>query len=664
MKQRLWFIAVFIAALVLTNCNNTTDFRDKQHFPQKKQQTKPNSSVKSKSPTSEKGGSGSSTPGDSVRPESPSSPPVQKKENGGGTSDEPSNQHVQPSLESKLAGAYRYGSVRYVFNADGTGEKCTESTNEAPQTVSFTWNITTQNSKNEHRYYGMLNTPASGYGITFDTSGAYCTVEIAAEYGIIYSQGADTHPGEIIMPPPEAQTPLIDSMQTEDHTAIPRLVIVSREEFETSLRPYIKHKRIQGYEVEVLWISSSENNEAIRSRLKNEYESHRDKPMSVLLVGSKNYLPDFEGKIIGSNWGNPHSTDFYYGEYTGSDDWVQEASVGRFSASTTKELDAQIEKTIKMENGLNGMLNRSFTNEILLVRSIPNSDAQDARMHKARIEKISEYMQKTVTGYNVYDYESKDAGSINSKINGGVGLISYTGHGGITDWGSYNNTHVSSLSNDVYPVVLGITCNSGNYSSNAACLAETFLRKENGGAVAYIGASARSLATFNKILICGDDSSGTYGFIPGILGSLYHSTSVSNERYKVRTMGGVFMSGLRVVRLFIRRYGDQARYSLEVYNLFGDPTYMPYTDTPKEISFACAEHTSANAQFTVETNAPYAQVALTQEENGKIILLSSGFADAAGKITLTVPSGAKVGKALLYARAQNYPGKSREITIQ
>ena len=77
-------------------------------------------------------------------------------------------------------------------------------------------------------------------------------------------------------------------------------------------------------------------------------------------------------------------------------------------------------------------------------------------------------------------------------------------HGLVDCWENpyFSVKHVDMLQNgDLLPVVFCVNCDNGAFQAD--CLAERFLRKQGGGAVAVIAASDISYSGYNDALACG-----------------------------------------------------------------------------------------------------------------------------------------------------------------
>lgn len=93
------------------------------------------------------------------------------------------------------------------------------------------------------------------------------------------------------------------------------------------------------------------------------------------------------------------------------------------------------------------------------------------------------------------------------RVDNGVGLVFYTGHGNQTGWTNRfvcGPTHVAALNNGVQtPVILSFACSTGTFAYTSPSHCENLLRKEGGGCVGIVGATAGSLGSYSRPLAYG-----------------------------------------------------------------------------------------------------------------------------------------------------------------
>lgn len=577
---------------------------------------------------------------------------------GAGDADGGSSGGLPSSVENEIPGIYTGdGGYSIDFSSNKTGNISgganpnMRAASGVLPTGSFTWSVTNTTVTLKMDSDGSVLTASYSTG-TITINGKTFSKTIAPpmtdDSGLGGSYNDNPSSGGGI--PGSYNGSVIDEL-----THVSRLVIVTSSFFENTdtLKTYIKHKKRQGFDVQVLRYNGG-GAENIRSELSRIYYSASYIPMSILIVGDESgngAVPAFDGKI-GSL--RHHVTDFYFGEYTG--DFVPEAVVGRFSAKNERDLEIQVNKTIFMEEKI-AVNESSVTNYIVVSQELRSDQVGYVRDHLRKNRPEFNHTEISLSG---------NASKITEAFNKGAGFALYTGHGLQSSWNyswDYGVYHVNEQnhisSNLSYPVLFASTCYTGSYDFGADCLAEAFVKNPNGGAVAYIGASDQSFLGHNDRMLGGNYDVPSQELYPGLFGSLFYTPDI-DKKYKVRTVGGVLHAAFRACHL----YGLNAsgEYQIEIYNLLGDPTYMPYTRAPKELTFRFNGSPAAGRNFVV-TTAPEAQVAITRTEGDDIKIIAATFADETGRAVLTIPENVASGEAVLYGIAPNYPGRYQTIQI-
>ncbi|MYB65780.1 hypothetical protein F4X73_13905 [Candidatus Poribacteria bacterium] len=90
-------------------------------------------------------------------------------------------------------------------------------------------------------------------------------------------------------------------------------------------------------------------------------------------------------------------------------------------------------------------------------------------------------------------------------FNAGSSLVNYVGHGGGGRWASsrmmdLEDPHINLRNISELPFVISMTCFTGAFDIPGGCLAEEFLRSENGGAIAVFGGTSIGLLLQDHIL--------------------------------------------------------------------------------------------------------------------------------------------------------------------
>ena len=418
------------------------------------------------------------------------------------------------------------------------------------------------------------------------------------------------------------------------------MAVVSAPKFKSTLQSYLKWKTQQGYEVKELYTDAfpGKSGESLAYAIRQRLMAMEPRPAYVLLVGDVEEIPAFTDN---------GAVDLYYGEYT--DDYYADAYVGRFSASTVEQLQPQLDKTRHMAtlNPKDGeWLKHSLTVDNI-TSEISVMDPASALSLNYPLNFEGNTSMKTDASYSL---------SINTYIENGCSYVSYFGHGGPGMWSSnYSTSNANALNNKGrYPVVFSITCYAGNFAYGQPCLAEAFMQRKDGGAVAVIGASRPSRSDSNNVLFFGDKW-GNQNSCVGLLRSLFPCVGTDPSQ-RARTIGQAFDIGMLAVA---RKIHDDFYDNTEMYNLLGDPTYQPYITTPKANKLSTSSNIIIAGKGMNVSTAPDAMVALSQ---GRTVI-AAAMSDANGKATLYVPATAPTGECTLYSSAPGYNDVSRAVTL-
>ena len=180
-----------------------------------------------------------------------------------------------------------------------------------------------------------------------------------------------------------------------------------------------------------------------------------------------------------------------------------------------------------------------------------------------------------------------------SKLNEGVNFVIYGCHGNETALEApfIDIDDVDKLNNgDNLPIIFcGIPCKTGTYKDN--CLAERFLRKKNGGAIAYIGNSTTGISP--------QGGYSTEKFIKKIY--INNHTKVANINNIIWPLDLEDNAKLAIKKLF----------SLENH-FFGDPSMDAYTPFTKCLKPTI---TVSEDKVTVSTGTANCKVTITDANN-------------------------------------------------
>ena len=415
--------------------------------------------------------------------------------------------------------------------------------------------------------------------------------------------------------------------------AAQRYLIVADPMFRDSLQKFAEWKTRFGYEVKQVYTDNPEMGntaESIRQYLKNLYENATETdpaPSYVLFVGDLEQIPTKTyGKAMADGSGK-HYSDLYLCEYT--DDHFPEVNYGRMSASSVKELMPQINKTIYMES-----LSPERAAFLDTCVAVAGSDEgrYDLSHLNPTISYICRYYMQDSLQRHVYKYlypeSSTKARDIVHHINSGASVVVYTGHGEAGSWTkprvTVSDVTDSMFNKDKYPFIIGNCCLTGKFDVET-CYGEALLRKENAGAVAYIGAT--DLTYFDQDLYW---AIGYTNRIASGVSQTYENTELGAFDVLNHTHGEPYedwaMTAYEIVyagNMAVQRANqDLEDYYWEVYHVFGDPSYMPYMHAADYPFVKCRKTLTIGAVAIEVNTVPYARVTLSK--NGVIF----GFAIA------------------------------------
>lgn len=467
-------------------------------------------------------------------------------------------------------------------------------------------------------------------------------------------------------------------------------LIVAHSSFRGQLDEFVSWKKRQGIKVTVGYTDDpavGATNTSIAAYTKSFYDQATDTlpaPTFLLIVGDHEQIPAFNSRVTSP--ASDHITDLYFATWTANDN-IPDCYMGRFSARTVAELIPQIEKTLLYER-------YDFTDDSYLAKGIliagedggyPNDNAY----HYAdpAMDYVAKYYVNAANGFTDVKYYKNNtsfapagvtvtgscqttasATTLRSLYNAGYGWINYSAHGNDDCWGTpgFNTNQVAQMTNNGKPsIMIGNCCLSGRFNTNLdACFGESLLRKsDNAGAVAYFGCTNSSYWPHDFCWEVGYRNSmsntmdATYDANNlGMYDRLFHT---HNEPFSAwhTTAGSINVAGNTAVET----YGSYTHYYWEIYELFGDPSLMPWlgkarvmpVDAPSAIRIG-------EINYSVQA-VPYAYVAITSGEEHNFI--AAAYADATGLAEITLPASLAPGEYELSIWAQNYQPSFQTVYV-
>lgn len=419
-------------------------------------------------------------------------------------------------------------------------------------------------------------------------------------------------------------------------------LIITTDKYLSSIQDFVEWKRMKGKRVVVesrpKWYTASQ----VKGAISNLHDAVGDSLNYLLLVGNRKDIPasSFRNLVFS------HYTDLYYACMGDSSDYIPEFHHGRILVNTPSEASHVFEKIIQYER--EPIDSTHFYQKGLHVAqfqtdSVYTPDSLNIKMEQRRFaltsEEILNYIQslgkdvdrvyyadsiakptfwnndKFATGGQIPDSLKKpyfawdgDSVDINTYINNGRFYVLKRGHGNITYWygPNYHNSDTNHLQNEnKYPVVFSICCNSGNFSKQETCFAETFLKEEKAGCVGILAATEKSLSGYNDILAetMFDAIWPDTVLRIRLLRDFDQRPILTNPVYELGEIlddGLAYMEDVGMKNTYgVNNNKKYTQYTRELFHCFGDPSMMMYTEKP--IKFNLPSFNYRNGKICVQS---------------------------------------------------------------
>ena len=380
-----------------------------------------------------------------------------------------------------------------------------------------------------------------------------------------------------------------------------KFLIVYHDAFEDQAEPLLQWKRqkgILGYFVPFSDIGTTAAN--LQSAISTYYSAGVD---FVILIGDAAQIPTLS---VGGGGSDPS-----FALVAGADSYP-DLFISRLSATTAADVTTQVNKIITYERDYTTAQNWMYWASGIASDEGGGAQGDDGESDIQHMENIRTDLQGY--GYSVdqlYDPGVTDT-DVSNVINWGTSLINYCGHGGTYSFSTsgFNTTDVANLTNGVkYPIINAVACLVGNFVSYT-CLAESFLRKSNGGGVAFWGSSINQ--PWNPPMAAQDE-------VVDLL--------VADSK---KTIGGLFFNGACKM---LDDYPSDAN-TLKTWNIFGDCSMLARTKNPIAMTVTHTNVLNLNVAntVTVNTGVPYAYIGISIGS----VTYNYGYANASGVFTTTM----------------------------
>lgn len=438
-------------------------------------------------------------------------------------------------------------------------------------------------------------------------------------------------------------------------------LIISVDKYAEAVDRFAEWKELLGFRVHKV-LKGSWNSDAVKAEVEKAY-AENPALYYLLIVGDHDDVPGqyMEHHADDGDF-SVHYTDLYYGCMYGECDETPDIYRGRLSVSSPEEAATVVDKIIGYEKRPPtdaGFYERGVNCADYLDNDNGVADDYEDRRYVQTAEEIRAYMLgqgKDVERVYSTNYEitpkywnrnyfsfgepipedmlkpafawDGNEGDIRRAINSGVFYVLHRDHGLVDCWENpyFSVKHVDMLQNgDLLPVVFCVNCDNGAFQAD--CLAERFLRKQGGGAVAVIAASDISYSGYNDALACGLFDAiwpepGLRPKFPGVNSLGGETPAPTYELGQILDQAQVRVSetfGSPDPSVSSNEKNDSfcRIVTKEIYHCFGDPSMQICTEMPAP--FSGVSVTRGNGCVTVGNGGETARITFVNRRTGEVV---------------------------------------------
>ena len=438
-------------------------------------------------------------------------------------------------------------------------------------------------------------------------------------------------------------------------------LIISVDKYAEAVDRFAAWKELLGFRVHKV-LKGSWNSDEVKAEVEKAY-AENPALYYMLIVGDHDDVPGqyMEHHADDGDF-SVHYTDLYYGCMDGEGDETPDIYRGRLSVSSPEEAATVVDKIIGYEKRPPtdaGFYERGVNCADYLDNDNGVADDYEDRRYVQTAEEIRAYMLgqgKDVERVYSTNYEitpkywnrnyfsfgepipedmlkpafawDGNEGDIRRAINSGVFYVLHRDHGLVDCWENpyFSVKHVDMLQNgDLLPVVFCVNCDNGAFQAD--CLAERFLRKQGGGAVAVIAASDISYSGYNDALACGLFDAiwpepGLRPKFPGVNSLGGETPAPTYELGQILDQAQVRVSetfGSPDPSVSSNEKNDSfcRIVTKEIYHCFGDPSMQICTEMPAP--FSGVSVTRGNGCVTVGNGGETARITFVNRRTGEVV---------------------------------------------
>ncbi len=417
------------------------------------------------------------------------------------------------------------------------------------------------------------------------------------------------------------------------------ILVITTARDEAAIEPWIVWKKEKGFNVSKEVVPQG----TVVTNLVQQKYNENNNLMYVLLVGDWEDVQSegftFEGVRC--------PTDPFLGCVAGSDNFP-DLAVGRMSASNPDQVRIQVEKTIRYEKMPN--LDPRWRETFIGIGSDQGEGkGDDDEIDSTHIQRIYGERLTSFT-YNTHQKYYGPAASLSeliNHINAGASCIAYCGHGTESSWYTtgYRNADINNSKNgENLPFIVSTACLNGAFHKTNDCFGETWLLKENGGALAtWMSAITqpwtppqRGQDYFFDVLSGGFN----YNLYPG-------QNGISTNEQRTH-WGSIATNAMALMLSESATNGDVN--TVKTWITFGDPSVQLRTKEPAVLASSWnAIMQGGNYQTTITANGvPVKNAWVALSQNG---VCKKGLTDESGKVS--IEHNFELGDVLLVVTAFN-----------
>ena len=392
--------------------------------------------------------------------------------------------------------------------------------------------------------------------------------------------------------------------------AFGKMLVICHTNYMSTILPYINWKKQKGIETELVqWSTIGTTAAQLQTYIQNRYNADHSIAY-VQIVGDAPQIPSLASGGGGS--------DPSFSLVAGSDNYP-DIFIGRFSAETTAQVTAQINKAIVYERD-------ASTSDTWLSKALGIASAEGGGSQGDNGESDIQHMNNIRTKLLNYGYSSVDqiydpgasAATVTTNVNAGRGFMNYVGHGSDTSWSTtgFSTTNATALTNgNKTPFIMDVACVNGNFVS-ITCFAEAWMRNANGGAVAIYASTINQ--SWNSPMLAEDE-------VTDLL--------TAESKY---TTGGLYYNGsCKMMDTYGNTAGSDGVNMFKTWHIFGDASLSTRTKTPIAMAVTHPGNiVSGNTSVSVSTGVNNTLVAITYNNT----IYGRGFTNSSGNATITLTS--------------------------